>query len=331
MLLVYFKSSNQLNQAARMENAFKSLFLFAYLPSFITFYCYYFLVFPKYLQHKKFLQAVIYGLLISIAAACFGYILIRFFIETGRMIDMDKGGVNGRSTAYITITIMSFIASVSGVGALVIKGFITWYDEIKLREELNKKNHETEMALIKAQLDPHFLFNTLNNIDVLIIKNADEASNYLNKLSDILRFMLYETKTDEILLAKEIEYIEKYIDLQKIRTSNANYVSFEVLGNSSNILIAPMVFIPFIENAFKHTTNKKMDHAIEVQIIIEAKTIQFICKNKFDSSRILKQENNGLGNHLIEKRLYLIYKENHTLAIQKTTELYSVNLVIKNG
>jgi len=185
--------------------------------------------------------------------------------------------------------------------------------------------------LIKAQLDPHFLFNTLNNIDVLIIKNADEASNYLNKLSDILRFMLYETKTDEILLSKEIEYIEKYIDLQKIRTSNANYVSFEVVGKTNNLMIAPMVFIPFIENAFKHTTNKKMDHAIEVKIIIDDKNIQFICKNKFDSNRILKQESNGLGNHLIEKRLDLIYKENHTLAIHKTNELYSVNLIIKNG
>ena len=332
MLAIFYRSSSlSVDQTARIKNAFESIFLFAFLPSFITFYGCYFLVFPKYLQQKKNLLSIIYGILISIGASILVYILMRYLIESGQLMDMDKGGINGRSTAIRTIVVMSFIGSISGIVAMVIKGFITWVDEIKLKEELKWKNRETEMALVKAQLDPHFLFNTLNNIDVLILENATKASNYLNKLSDILRFMLYETKSDTILLEKEIEYIEKYIELQKIRTSNTNYINFQITGTPGNKTIAPMVFIQFIENAFKHTTNKKLDHAINVQLFIEKETIRFVCKNKFDSKRKLNQESNGLGNELIQRRLNLIYPAKHTLELSKHCNLYTVNLIIQNG
>ena len=86
-----------------------------------------------------------------------------------------------------------------------MKGFFTWFSDIKLKEDLAEKNHQMEMALVKAQLDPHFLFNTINNIDVLIQKDPDIASQYLNKLSEILRFMLFETKAPKISLNKEID------------------------------------------------------------------------------------------------------------------------------
>lgn len=333
ILASFYRSGNQesVNQFSRVLNAFYSVSLFALFPSFITFYFYYFLIFPKYLKQKKIILSIVYGILFSFAAAIIGYILIRFCIESGYIYDMDQNGKNGRSTAVRTIVIMTFIATIAGIPALVIKGFITWFNEIKLKEELKQKNHEIEMALIKSQLDPHFLFNTLNNIDVLILKDANEASNYLNKLSDILRFMLYETKTDEILLRKEIEYIEKYIELQKIRTANVNYVSFEVIGKPANILIAPMAFIPFIENAFKHSTNKKIGNAISVQLFINKDNIIFVCQNKYDPNRKVIQESNGLGNELIQKRLNLIYPEQHVLEINKETNLYSVKLTIKNG
>ena len=332
MLAVFYRSSSHsIDQTARIKNAFESLFLFAFSPSFITFYGCYFLVFPKYLQQKRILLSIIYGILISIGASTMVYILMRYLIESGQLMDMDKGGINGRSTAIRTIMVMTFIASISGIVAMVIKGFITWVDEIKLKEELRWKNHETEMALVKAQLDPHFLFNTLNNIDVLLLEDATKASNYLNKLSDILRFMLYETKTDTILLEKEIEYIEKYIELQKIRTSNTNYINFQITGTPGDKTIAPMVFIQFIENAFKHSTNKKIDHAIQVQLFIEKEVIRFVCKNKFDPKRKLKQESNGLGNDLIQKRLNLIYPDKHTLELSNHCNLYTVNLIIQNG
>ncbi|HTF31140.1 MAG TPA: histidine kinase [Flavitalea sp.] len=332
MLAVYYRSSvNVGNQQSRILNALKSLFLFAFIPSFISYWLYYFLLFPKYLQHKRVFLSIIHGLLISTGAALMGYVLIRYSIESGYMIDMDDGGKHGRSTALTVVIAMTLIGVVSGVVALVIKGFITWFNEIKLKKALKEKNHEIELALIKSKLDPHLLFNTINNIDSLIIKDPVEASNYLNKLSDIMRFMLYETMAEKILLSQEIAYIEKYIALQKIRTANVNYVHFRVTGIIGNKFIAPMVFIPFIENAFKHTTNKKLENAITVNILITDEAVKLECENKFDSRSSIQQPNSGLGNELIQKRLDLIYPGKHTLDVHKNNELYSVNLTIING
>jgi len=332
MLSVYYRSSlNAGNQESRIVNALKNLLLFAFVPSVISYFSYYFLLFPKYLQQKKFLLSVLFGILISAGAAIFGYILLRFFIESGSVIDMDSSGKHGRSTAIRVIIVMTFIGVVCGIVALVIKGFITWFNEIKLKEALKEKNHEMEMALIKSQLDPHLLFNTINNIDALILKDTVAASDYLNKLSDIMRFILYETKADQILLSKEIEYIDKYIALQKIRTSNKNYIHFVVTGIIAGKSIAPMIFIPFIENAFKHTNNKKLENAITVNIFIKEESIQLLCENKFDSRSLVPQSDSGLGNNLIQKRLNLIYPEKHTLEVHKTKERYSINLTILNG
>ena len=303
-----------------VDQATERAVYFALIPSIISYYTFYFFIFPE-VRGKKFLLSIIYGIIVSIGAALLGNGLIWLFM-----------GVESLTQAQESVTVgvifISFVSLVIGIMALVTRGFITWYEELKLKEELKQKNHEMEIALVKSQLDPHFLFNTLNNIDILILKNATEASNYLNKLSDIMRFMLFETKTDKVLLSKEIEYIEKYIDLQKIRTANANYVNFEIVGSPKGKTIAPMVFLPFIENAFKHTSNKKLSNAITISIFIEEKTIRFECKNKFNPYRKLKQESNGLGNTLIEKRLELLYPEKHILEISKQNEEYIVSLLI---
>ena len=312
-------------------NALKNILLFAFVPSCISYFLYYFLLFPRYLQHKKILLSILHGIFISAAAAMAGYILIRYFIESGYIKDMDEGGKNGRSTAPRVIMVMTFIGILCGVVAWVIKGFITWFNEIKLKETLKEKNYEMEIALIKSQLDPHLLFNTINNIDALILKDAVAASDYLNKLSDIIRFMLYETKPDLILLSKEIAYIEKYIALQKIRTANSHYVHFSVSGNIGSKLIAPMIFMPFIENAFKHTNNKKLENAISIDICVKAQKIEFRCENKFDAKPPVQQPGSGLGNQLIQKRLNIIYAEKHVLEVTKTDDLYRVHLTITNG
>ena len=327
-LSLYYRSNHSV---PHVMNALKSILLFAFIPSCISYFLYYFLLFPQYLRHKKILLSIVYGIAISAAAALTGYVLIRYCIETGRITDMDQGGKNGRSTALRVIMVMTAIGVVCGIVAWVIKGFITWFDEIKLKERLKEKNYEMEMALIKSQLDPHLLFNTINNIDALILKDAVTASDYLNKLSDIMRFMLYETKPDQILLSKEIEYIEKYIALQKIRTSNKDYVHFTITGNVGSKQIAPMIFIPFIENAFKHTNNKKLENAISIEICVKAQKILFRCENKFDAKPMGPQPDGGLGNELIQKRLQLIYGEKHILEVVKTDDLYSVHLTIING
>lgn len=332
VLAVYSRSgTNVSDQEGREMTAFYSILLFAFIPSVISYFLYYFLLFPRYLQKRKIVLAIVMGLLISLVASILAYILHRYFIETGQLADMDQGGIHGRSTAPRTLTVMTFIGALCGMVALVINGFVTWFNEIKLKEALTEKTHQMEMALIKSQLDPHLLFNTINNIDALILKDSVVASEYLNKLSDIMRFILYETKGDTISLAKEIEYIDKYIALQKIRTSNENYVHFEVTGKPGNKMIAPMVFIPFIENAFKHTTNKKLENAIMVHIYINEETTRLLCENKFDPNAKVQHDIGGLGNELIRKRLNLLYPGQHQLDVHKTDDRYSVNLTIPNG
>ncbi len=332
MLAVYYRTPvNSVNQTARIMNALNTLLLFVFIPSVISYFLYYFILFPKYLQQKKYLLTLAGGLFISAGAAVIGYILLRYFIESGRIADMDKGGKNGRSTAVTVLVVMTAIGAISGMVAFVIRGFIAWFNELKMRELLREKNYEMEMALVKSQLDPHLLFNTINNIDALILKDAVTASDYLNKLSDIMRFILYETKTDKILLTREIEYIDKYIALQKIRTANPDYVDFKMTGSPAGKYIAPMVLIPFMENAFKHTGNKKLAQAIRVHIAVGESSTTMVCENRIDPKVKTEQAHGGLGNMLIEKRLNLLYPGKHQLEITSSADSYKINLSIPNG
>lgn len=331
VLGVYYRSNvYESDPGLRVINAFQSILLFAFVPSVISFYLYYFFLFPRYLQKRKVLQSMGLGLLISAGAALMAYVLLRYFIETGRIYDMDHGGRYGRSTAPNVILVMTMIGMLCGAVALVMNGFINWFNEIKLKQSLREKNVEMELALIKKQLDPHLLFNTINNIDALILKDAQAASGYLNQLSDIMRFVLYETREQNIPLSREIEYIEKYMALQKIRTANEHYVQWSVDGNPEGKSIAPMVFIPFIENAFKHSHNKKLENAIRVGMSINDHSVQMRCVNRYDP-RAQQRDIGGLGNELIRKRLELIYPGRHSLEIKHENEEYYVNLIIQHG
>lgn len=295
---------------------------FVVVPSLLSFYLFYSVLFRLYSKEKKLILTAIYALLICVLGAMIGSLLIAIQFGPDRLFGAGIGAFFGMAFTMILIGLAT------GMVGVIIKGFITWYEELKWKEALQAKNQQMELALVKSQLDPHFLFNTINNIDILILKDATLASEYLNKLSDILRFMLFETKTEQIALSKEIEYIEKYIALQKIRTSNTNFVNFTVQGNLSNKSISPMIFIPFIENAFKHVSNKKTENAITIRIISEEKQLRFECENQFGNTT--SHTSNGLGNDLIEKRLELLYPKKHTLVLTKQDHLYQVNLVIKN-
>lgn len=294
----------------------------AIVPSIFGFYTFYNFIFPRFFQQQKFSLTIFYGILVSLGCSLLGSVALYFVANFGLSCHFESNG--------LSILMMTFIAFVCGSIALIIRGFITMFEEMTLKESLQEQNHQMEMALVKAQLDPHFLFNTINNIDVLIVRDPNEASAYLNKLSDIMRFMLFENKTEYIPLTKEIEYIKKFIALQQIRTSNPSYAKLEITGTANGHKIAPMVFIPFIENAFKHTTNKKMNDAIQVNINIEHDYVQMICSNKKDQNRTAEVESNGLGNELIEKRLQLIYPETHDLEITNSADLYSVNLKLED-
>ena len=313
----------------------KSLFIFfaafAFIPAVLGFYLFYGFLFVKFLRKKRIMGLILAGILIAFICGCVGWLLLDLvWVHIGRR---NKTSLyhDGYTQVTAMMVVMTINALLNGIIGLVMRGFINWYADIKLKEALNKKNYEMELALIKSQISPHFLFNTINNIDVLIEKDNIQASAYLNKLSDILRFMLYETKTEKVLLAKELSYIGKYIDLQKIRSANADYIHYSVEGNAGDQLIAPMLFIPFIENAFKHAENKKAANTIDIRIFIEKNSIRFNCRNKYNKAPALQPGYNGLGNELIHKRLGLLYPGRHELAITDENNVYCVTLILKGN
>lgn len=243
----------------------------------LCFYIFYAVIFPKFLSTKKFFLLFVSGSLTALfcAALC--------LVITSSMYPLP----NSLEEELAMVGFISLLACIHGVIGLVMKGFISWYADIKWKEELNRKNFEMELALVKSQINPHFLFNTINNIDVLILKDGEKASAFLNKLSGIMRFMLYETKTEKIPLQKELDYIQNYVELQQIRTSNPNYIDYKLAGDVKHIQIAPMLFIPFIENAFKYADDNKSAHAVKICVVINKDQLEFICENSYaKSSRV---------------------------------------------
>ena len=295
------------------------------LPSLFGFYFSYFYLFNKYLSKKKILHFLFFALAVSFLSAA----LAEVFMYIAYLQNPVRFHVNWNfNTCFFAGIFLAFISLVHEVMSLFIKTFVGWFQDIELKAEMSKKNYEVELALIKAQIDPHFLFNTINNIDTLIDHDASRASNYLNKLSDIMRFMLYETKVEKIELSKELHYIKEYIDLQKIRTSNPNYIKYNVQGVPDDIRIEPMLFIPFIENAFKHSEIKKAENSIRINFLIEKDKISFECENNFENKRKNGIEKGGLGKELIERRLKLLYPEKYLLNISEADNIYNVKLTI---
>jgi two-component system, LytTR family, sensor kinase len=295
---------------------------FAVIPGVIGFYSFYSFLFPYYLRTEKSLSVALLALLAALLAALAGMVVLTVMLNAKYL---TNDSLRGAISVAVPIT---FIALVNGSIGFVIKGFESWFNDMKLKEELTRKNYEMELALVKSQLDPHFLFNTINNIDILIEKESVKASDYLNKLSDIMRFMLYETKTSRILLTKELAYIEKYIALQRLRTSNSNAISYQLDGDPGSRTIAPMLIIPFIENAFKHT-NLKADGAVGITFTIEESKVVFKCENLVELRATLETEAGGLGKELMERRLALLYPGKYELVNTFDEQHYQVKLTVE--
>jgi hypothetical protein len=297
---------------------------FALVPGLLSFYASYIILFNRFLAQRRFFAFLLASGLVAVPAAMAGAAVASLPVLFGPAFLFG----DGYSSALSILLLMTALAWINGLIGSVIKAGLTWYHDIRLKEELHRKNVEIELALVKSQIEPHFLFNTLNNIDVLITRDAAAASAYLNKLSGIMRFLLYETRDDRIGLDQEITYLQQYIDLQKLRTSNADYVSLEVVGQLSNKTIAPMLLLPFIENAFKHTESRKASSQITIRLLLSPENIVFTCANTLIPA-VQKSENSGLGNTLIRKRLALLYPDSHVLVFTKSAQSYQVQLELR--
>lgn len=295
---------------------------FAVIPGMIGFYASYTFLFSGYQRTGKALSLLLQFTLAVVVATFAGIVILTVLISAKYLTNDGIQGVLGLAIP------IAFLASVNGLIGFVIKGFESWFRDMRLKEELNQKNYEMELALVKSQLDPHFLFNTINNIDILIETDSTKASAYLNKLSDIMRFMLYETKANRISLAKELDYIEKYIALQRVRTSNQKAINYIVTGDPGFTMIAPMLYIPFIENAFKHS-NLKVDGAIDIKFIIEEVKVIFTCENQFVAGEARVKQTGGLGKELVERRLALLYPGKYDLDIVVNEGFYRIKLAVE--
>ena len=322
-LLVLVNNKNRMNLASIGSFIFGTpIALVAFVPAIIGFYSFYSYLFDKFLYRKKFKQLAALGILFVLIGGILPVILLSLPIGLSWTINAHWQDL------VPMITFLSLISLINGVIGMVLKGFITWYNEIRVKDELARRNYEVELSLIKSQLNPHFLFNTINNIDVLIERNPQQASSYLNKLSEMMRFMLYETKEERLSLSKEIEYIKKYIELQKIRSSNPDYIQFQIHGDPGNTMIEPMLFIPFIENAFKHGEYKKGLDAIKIRFDLSSSVIVFVCENRFLPLIEKTEEAGGLGMNLIKRRLELLYPGKHNLLINTENGFFKINLTL---
>lgn len=200
---------------------------------------------------------------------------------------------------------------------------------IKIRlSKVEEDRMKSELSFLKAQINPHFLFNTLNSIYSLAIKKDDKTADAVVQLSELMRYIITNANDDVIALDKEINYINNYILLQKTRLGNTVTVDYILEGNSSGKAITPLILISFIENAFKHGVNPNENSEICIKItIIEDYLTLFVSNNKVQSIK----SDSGIGLQNTIERLTLLYPNNHVLSIDDTPKMYLVNLTIKVG
>ena len=296
----------------------KSFVRFVFL--LLIFYTYYYVVIPKLFLAKKkllFFAFVVFAYLgiIGITNAIFG---------NQRFMPRSKGFPNfpePREPSEI------FDAQILIPYLLVIAfAFL-----IKMSNRLNEINTEkkiAEVSYLKAQINPHFLFNTLNSLYALTLQKSDEAPNAVLKLSGIMRYVVTESNQEYVTLDKELNYIKDYIALQKLRLDQNVILDFKIEGEPFGKAIAPLILIPFIENAFKYGINPDAESYILMQILIENQTLTMSVKNPKAAHSIDEELRTAEGLKNTQKRLDLMYTGRYNLSVFEDEKVYEVTLII---
>jgi len=208
---------------------------------------------------------------------------------------------------------------------------IGFYQDQKKYLELNEQKKTAELSALKNQLNPHFLFNTLNNLYALSLKKSDKAPEVISKLSDILDYMLYRCNDKYVSLYKEIELIENYIELEKVRYGNRANISFKV-DVPEEVKIAPLVLLSFVENAFKHGVSQEINEGtIDIDLKASSDQISFSISNSIPrASEESRAESNSIGLKNVRKQLELIYNDSYNLETKRIEDTYHVQLKVTN-
>jgi two-component system LytT family sensor kinase len=206
-----------------------------------------------------------------------------------------------------------------------------WNRDWKVRQELETKTAVAELTFLKAQINPHFFFNTLNSIYALTYINAASAREVILKLSGMMRYLLYETPHNSTTLAKELAFIQNYVEIMKLRLNDNMVVELLLPHYLSDIPIAPMLLLPFVENAFKHGVDDNLDGSIAIMIAVEDNQLNLVVKNTITAcAHHTDVDEKGIGLVNTQRRLELLYPERHSLTInhQQNDREYLVNLTI---
>ncbi len=210
-----------------------------------------------------------------------------------------------------------------------VRLFKYYSENQQAKKELDKQRIQSELAMLRSQINPHFLFNTLNNIDMLVYKDQEKASSALVKLSGIMRYMLYESDTDRVPIQKEIDYLNNYIELLRLRFPSPDAIRFSIEGRPNSYRIPPMLLIPFLENAYKHGRKSGDWPVIDLKLKITEQEYRFFVTNPaLTDAGASKDQSGGIGLQNVRRRLELMYKDNFTFEISRENGFFHTKLRI---
>lgn len=298
----------------------------------LVFYSYFYLLVPRYLG-KNNLKFILITVAIVIFYPILKYLLDQQLnISSLQTLQLNPGEdpreivVMGQEMGRRLFTILWIIPF-----ALFSRFMVDWFKNKRIKSIMETQQLKSELAMLRNQVNPHFLFNVLNNIDAMVYPHSEEASEAIMKLSSIMRYMLYDSDSDFVKINQEVNYIKAFVDLQKMRLKPTDHIVFETNDPDADFKIAPMILIPFVENAFKHASRVDNQLMIDISLTVEADLMHFIIKNSFDSyTQEEKDETGGIGLSNVKKRLNLIYQHQHQLHISQEDGLYVVDLSIKS-
>ena len=295
------------------------------LLNVINFYSVYFLISSNLRSARKIWMNVL-----VIAGVIVIFVGIRLVVMV--LVDVYLGGFDFQEITlrfyHVVVEIVNTITFTTM--ALLILFLIDWFRAQKQKEDLIMKSKASELALLRSQINPHFLFNTLNNLYSLVYKKSDEAPSVVMKLSEIMRYMLYDASDDRVMLRKEIEYLKSFIELNELRLKEGKITQFDVTGDEDNRMIPPMLLIPFVENAFKHGSKKSPLPAIRIRLDVRDRNLEFDVENNLDPLRqVNKDSAAGIGLDNVRKRLELLYPGSHDLSVREEAGVFHVNLKIR--
>jgi len=288
-----------------------SLFLQAYLNM-------YWLV-PTYLFRNHFLKYLI-GLVSILLFFSLLTGLVSYMMRDLEAIYAPKRLFNPMPAMYFAFALV-FVTASTG-----IKLFQRWIEDTRQIGVLTQTSIKAELEQLKNQINPHFLFNMLNNANVLIQKDPQKASQVLMSLSDLLRYQLYDSARQQVLLTADIHFLNDCLALEKIRRDHFEFIISKE-GSISGIQIPPFLFITFVENAIKHSQDADQPSFVEVDFKLINNSLYFVCRNS-KPKKIRSEKSGGLGLVNVKRRLSLIYDNQYQLNIIETNDLYTVNLVI---